>query len=205
MVLLLQAGLVISCSKIVEPLEEPEPDSTPAPIVEEPVSPSVPSAFTIYKIMEGSHHAYNVPMQTVSGNSLVFKARFDSSCVYTARKPQNQDDINKLYGFSDNATNHQTHSARVGWRWKNERIELFAYCYAFGNRSFTLLGTANLNEWVDLSIRLSAAGYEFQYKGASTFMKRGPSQPTIGGFMLFPYFGGDESAPHTVRIDIAQR
>lgn len=103
-------------------------------------------------------------------------------------------------GFSDNGVLHHQNSARVGWRWKKEKIELFAYCYAEGARSFVKLGDVAIGDTARLMIRLSPVGYEFQYKGVSTIMSRGVTGSSINGYMLYPYFGGDEPAPHTMKL-----
>jgi len=135
---------------------------------------TVGAGFKTYTILAGAHYATENPIEKVTGDSIAFTVRFDSTC-------------------------HQN-SARVGWRWKKEKIELFAYCYAEGTRSFVKLGEVAIGDTARLQIKLSPVGYEFQYKGVSTIMSRGLTSSSINGYLLYPYFGGDEPAPHTMKL-----
>lgn len=161
---------------------------------------TVGAGFKTYTILAGAHYATENPIEKVTGDSIAFTVRFDSTCRYQTKNPRNQDDINKLMGFSDNGVLHHQHSARVGWRWKKEKIELFAYCYAEGKRSFVKLGEVAIGDTARMLIKLNPVGYEFQYKGVSTIMSRGLTSSTINGYLLYPYFGGDEPAPHTMKL-----
>ena len=209
--LLLLVVSFTACSKTSEqpapaPVEQPGPQ-TPDPGSGSPITgtdSATAKKFKQYTILAGQHYATENPVTPISGDSLAFSVRFDSSCAYQTIDPGNQDDINKLMGFSDNCPLHQVHSARVGWRWKNQKIELLAYCYTAGKRSFKLLGAISPCDTARLSIRLSSAGYEFQLNGVSTFMARGPKHPSINGYLLYPYFGGDEVAPHTMKLWISR-
>src|SRR5690606_41284654 len=60
----------------------------------------------------------------------------DSSCVYKNPHPENQDDINKLYGFSDCTSLHHANSARFGWNWKDGALRIHAYCYVDSVRQY---------------------------------------------------------------------
>jgi hypothetical protein len=161
---------------------------------------TVGAGFKTYTILAGAHYATENPIEKVTGDSIAFTVRFDSTCRYQTKNPRNQDDINKLMGFSDNGVLHHQNSARVGWRWKKEKIELFAYCYAEGTRSFVKLGEVAIGDTARMLIKLSSVGYEFQYKGVSTIMSRGLTGSTTNGYLLYPYFGGDEPAPHTMKL-----
>jgi hypothetical protein len=182
-----------ACSKTGE---EPEQESEQ----NIPTGSTVDAGFKTYTILAGAHYATENPIEKVSGDSIAFTVRFDSTCRYQTKNPRNQDDINKLMGFSDNGMMHHQNSARVGWRWKKEKIELFAYCYAEGVRSFVKLGDVAIGDKARLMIKLSPLGYEFQYKRVSTIMSRGVTGSSINGYLLYPYFGGDEPAPHTMKL-----
>jgi hypothetical protein len=49
--------------------------------------------------------------------------------------PENQYDINKLWGFSE-GINNQYNSARIGWSWNNDALRLYGYVYAKGVRHY---------------------------------------------------------------------
>lgn len=82
----------------------------------------VGAGFKTYTILAGAHYATENPIEKVTGDSIAFTVRFDSTCRYQTKNSRNQDDINKLMGFSDNGVLHHQNSARVGWRWKKEKI-----------------------------------------------------------------------------------
>ena len=180
--------LFLGCNKSVEEIST-TPDHTQT------------GEFIEFVINKGEHFS-NGSYKQFKGKELSFTAIFDSSCIYTTRSSENLGDINKLYGFSDCGTRHQENSARVGWVWNGRDIELFAYCYANGQRSSQLLGTARINELVQLSIAVTAEQYIFTYKDEKTHMQRHCNDPQASGYMLYPYFGGDETAPHDIRIRI---
>jgi hypothetical protein len=161
------------------------------------------TGFTEYIIPKGSHSATANYYQVVNKAEMHFLAIFDSSCTYAVTDPKNATDINKLYGFSDCGSFHQENSARVGWVWNGQAIELHAYCYTDSVRKSSLLGTVKIGSPCELSIKPSAGKYVFTLNGTtSVTMNRGCTSSTISGYQLYPYFGGDEVAPHDVYIYI---
>src|SRR5688500_4943267 len=80
----------------------------------------------IYKIPSGSHYSIQSTYQPLSVARMRFKARFNSSAIYQTADQDNQADINKLYGMSDCASSHQVNSARFGWRWFKNTLEIWA-------------------------------------------------------------------------------
>ena len=114
-------------------------------------------------------------------------------------------DINKLYGFSDCDSNHHVNSARFGWRWNGQAIEIHAYCYVNSKRISAVLGTVKINEPAKMSIAIVTGKYMFDLKGEVHTMPRGCPGNFARGYQLYPYFGGDETAPHDVRILIREQ
>jgi len=134
-----------------------------------------------------------------------FQAIFDSSCIYTSADPANQADINKLYGFSDLSSHHHQNSARFGWNWQGGKLRIYGYCYMMGIRQSTEICTVSLNEPHTFSIELRAGQYFFSVDNKYfTLMERAAQEPYAHGYGLLPYFGGDEPAPHEVRIKIRE-
>lgn len=134
-----------------------------------------------------------------------FLARFDSSAIYTTTDPTNQSDINKLYGFADNNQHHHAFSARIGWRWLNNNLELLGYVYNDSIMSYRSIGNFQLLKDLNCSIRVQGAQYVFSVDGISTTMPRTSSGATATGYQLYPYFGGTEPAPHKIVIKITDR
>ena len=165
----------------------------------------VVDGFSEYVIDSGAHYTNGNGYKAISNTkSIHFIAWFDSTCIYKSVDPNNQGDINKLYGFSDCNTTHQESSARVGWSWNGHSFDLYAYCYVNSLRQSKLLGSIKPRERADLTIAISGNKYHFTMNGRVVSMDRECSTPTIEGYQLYPYFGGDEVAPHAMRIYIKE-
>jgi hypothetical protein len=160
------------------------------------------SGYKEYLIPAHQHYALNNAYQVVQKNELRFMALFDSSCIYTSHKAENIFDINKLYGFSDCGSMHHENSARVGWLWNGKTIELHAYCYSGSIRKSALLGTTAIGTAVELSISVQSNQYIFTFNGVSTVLPRSCTATSVQGYQLYPYFGGDETAPHDIHVFI---
>jgi hypothetical protein len=158
------------------------------------------SGFYKYTIPEGKQYCDKNTFLPVKIHQLAFKVRFDSSAVYKTRKAENQDDINKLFGFSDNNATHQQFSARFGWRWSDNALRLFAYNYNNGNRSFKEVATIEIGRIYTCSITIAGSEYIFAVNGVETRMPRESTTAMAEGYQLYPYFGGDETAPHDIFI-----
>lgn len=158
------------------------------------------SGFVKYVIPKGEHYAIGNNYEPVDIVALNFIVRFDSSCIYQTTSPENQADINKLYGFSDNNAMHQQYSARIGWRWSEGALRLFAYTYNNAVRDSKELCTVPIGKEVHCRIKIANEAYLFSVDEKTDTMPRQSTTATAKGYQLYPYFGGDETAPHEVRI-----
>ena len=155
--------------------------------------------FTEYKIAEGSHYCNLSAVTPINRTQMLFKVRFDSSAIYTTVDPQNQYDINKLYGFSEGYDPH-VNSARIGWSYNNGKLRLYAYVYNNGVRLSREICAVNLFETINCAILVKNDQYEFSVNGVQVQLSRALSGSLTNGYQLFPYFGGDETAPHPISI-----
>lgn len=157
-----------------------------------------------FVIPKGQHYAVREDsIVWLNITALNFDVIFDSSAIYKTNNIANQGDINKLYGFADN-DHHQTNSARLGWRWYNNQLQLHAYVYKFKKRSSKFLKAIPFNQPVSCSIAIKGGTYIFVADEDTVALSRGPQQATAAGYKLFPYFGGDETAPHDIKIKIKE-
>lgn len=158
--------------------------------------------FETFRIEQGSHGKFG-RVQSLISSELNFKVIFDETAIYTAGSEENQHDIHKLLGFSDCNSMHHDNSARFGWRWVEDKLEIHAYCYASGVRSSEYIGDVNLNEENNYRLTLEDEHYVFKLNDLPE-VKMQRNKPCDRGFyyMLWPYFGGDEVAPHDVSIKI---
>ncbi len=170
-----------------------------------PGEPVVPSAFTQYRIPKDQHYSEQSVYIQVEYDELSFRVKFDSSAVYTTVIPGNQYDINKLYGFADNNAQHHQFSARIGWRWSDGALRLFGYVYNNAVVSYEELGPVSIGTEHSCSIKITPGSYIFSVNGISKTMPRLSTTIKAKGYKLFPYFGGDETAPHDISIWIKEK
>lgn len=189
--LLLVALLVLSCQKEYAPaMEQPAP--APAP------------EYTKYIIPAGAQFNTNNPFTPIEVDELKFMVRFDSSAIYTTQDTLNQYDVNKLYGFADNNQHHNLYSARFGWRWMKGELHLFSYIYNDGIRADTDIGKIEIGREYTCSIKVAGTQYIFTLDGQVTKWPRKSTTARAIGYKLYPFFGGDEVAPHTIHIWIKE-
>jgi hypothetical protein len=162
----------------------------------------VPSTtdFVEYTIKKGQNYADQNPYKPVDTDEVKFKVRFDSTAIYSTQDPSNQEDINKLYGFSDNNEQHHKFSARFGWRWSNNALRIFTYVYNNGVASWKEMTSATIGAELNCSLKVTATDYIFTIGNITETMPRESKTPKAKGYTLYPYFGGTETAPHNVKI-----
>ncbi|HET9824411.1 MAG TPA: hypothetical protein VFP87_03705 [Chitinophagaceae bacterium] len=160
--------------------------------------------FVEYTIHQGQHYADPRSYQLVSYDELQFIVRFDSTAIYQTGDPENQEDINKLYGFSDNNSEHQQFSARFGWNWTRGTLRLYAYVYNNGVRSSQEITSIQIGAEHNCSIKVAGDHYIFSADSATVKMPRSSSSANGDGYKLYPYFGGDETAPHDIHVCIRE-
>jgi hypothetical protein len=159
--------------------------------------------FKPYLIRQGQHYCDQNTLKLVRTSEMRFAVRFDSSAIYTTVNPVNQFDINKLWGFSE-GLNHQVNSARIGWRWSDSALRLFGYVYDSGQRYSQEIGIIEINRNVECGIKLMGDQYAISANGDTVFLPRGPLDTVANGYQLYPYFGGDETAPQDIRIMVRE-
>jgi hypothetical protein len=153
----------------------------------------------LYVILAGKHESDQSQFIPTQSSRLIFKAKFDQTAKYQTTIASNQEDINKLYGLSDCDSYHQTNSARFGWRWLNNNLEIWGYTYTNGERNYVFINTVPLDIFNEYEIEFTENKYKFRVNGTYATMARSCSGEAKG-YKLFPYFGGDEAAPHDVNI-----
>ena len=189
--------LCASCNKVVDDLVQKT-------ILTPSSSTNSSTDFILYKIPQGQHSSDKSTYKKVETTELNFIVKFDTSAIYQTQTKENQYDINKLYGFSDNNGEHHQFSARFGWRWSDAALRLFAYVYNEGKMTSKELATIPIGAETFCSIKADSSNYIFTVNDKTETMPRLSKTPTAKGYMLYPYFGGDETAPHEVRVWIKE-
>ncbi len=182
--------LLCSCKKTL-PAE--------APVIVTVLPTAAESSYVKYTISAGAHFSDKSVLREITLTEMNFKVKFDSSAIYKTIDPLNQYDINKLYGFSDGNDHHQN-SARIGWSWNDNALRLYAYTYYNGVRDSKEITSVNIGAEVLCTIKFSAAEYVFKSGNSTVTMPRFVTTTIVKGYQLYPYFGGDETAPAEIRI-----
>lgn len=160
------------------------------------------AGFEIFTIPAGQHSSIS-RNEAFTGSGIDITAIFDESAIYSLEVTSDQADINKLIGFSDCTQHHQSESARIGWRWYEDELQILAYAYLEGVLHFELMGSIPLNTEIDMSIRATSNTYDFSGTGLQSVSLTRTSDCEVGeNYWLWPYFGGDQVAPNDVEIRI---
>lgn len=166
--------------------------------------PAKADSIVLYTITAGSHYATQSSFQPLSNVSVLkFRTRFDSSAIYQTTLSENQGDINKLFGMSDCNSDHQMNSARFGWRWFDGKLEIWAYAYVNGERKIAFIQSVSIGSTDLYQLTFTDSSYLFKVNDAVVSIPRPCSDPA-NGYRLYPYFGGDEVAPHRITIEIEE-
>lgn len=159
----------------------------------------------VYTIRSGNHYTQNrLPMPILFLRSMSRTIVLDASCTYQSGTIENQYDVNKLFGFSEGLFNddHQN-SARIGWGYSDGALRLYAYVYCNGERLVEEIAAIEQDAPVRATIDATEGVYIFTAGGnVVTLPRKGKGR--VYGWRCFPYFGGDEPAPHTVRISLSR-
>lgn len=157
-----------------------------------------------FVIPKGKHYATPRLVEMLQSDRLIFTAKFDASAIYEFGDESLQSNKNKLLGFADCNSMHHENSARFAWQWFNNQLEIYAYCYVNSERVENYVGTVNINEVNRYAIQLTDSHYVFYLNGEEAVRVDRANRCDKGVYyMLWPYFGGSQPAPHDVRIDIS--
>ena len=78
--------------------------------------------FRVYTIPAGEHSSGSF-INHPDNSKISFQFILDESAIYESEIPENQHDVNKIYGFSDFGLRHQKYSIRLGWSQYNLNLE----------------------------------------------------------------------------------
>jgi hypothetical protein len=156
--------------------------------------------YTTFTIKEGKHRSITALRYS---KDTVFKwnVKFDSSAIYRSVDSLNQYDINKLIGWSDCGDSHTESSIRFGWRWLNDSLEIHWFKHEQGKFSFDLIKRVTLNEEHYYELTVFRWDYKLVVDGTHVYVPRNCVRDRRR-YQLYPYFGGNETAPHNIKIQI---
>jgi hypothetical protein len=158
-------------------------------------------------IKKGTHSPFRLPRLLFGTKKLAYSVKFTDSCRYEIGSDQT--DINKLFGIGYFPYHHRN-SVRFGWVYnpsKNDTMEIYAYWYKDGKRFSEFLCDVPINGpvYYEMAKEYSTpVGWYFRLRvifdkkeiGRTAVMVR----PQWAGYLLRPYFGGNQTAPHNMEI-----
>lgn len=158
-----------------------------------------------FLIKKDKHYDSNLFFKLTTKHSLRFECTFNENCLYEFIN-KDSGDINKLVGFSDDFT-HLKNSVRIGWRCiDNKTIELHLFCHVDGIEKSVLITSVKPNEtfygMILVYDNMYFADIELTNKTFSKTIKRESKWNIPLRYLLKPYFGGDNKAPHNMDIDL---
>ena len=161
------------------------------PLLVSPAACSLPDRDMTYIIKQGNNHSNGA--KVYNSDNITFRVYIDQSWVY---EPDSH--WNKLIGFSESVSPHQN-SLRIGWRCSEEKIIFGMYAYVDGT-PVRIKGQREYNPgtWIEGAVFRSYNAYHV-FIGSEHFH----TKATEGKRMistLYPYFGGDDTAPHDMKF-----
>ena len=167
--------------------------------------------YRVYTIDRGDHYS-DGPIDKLFGNnnratSWEWEVIFESSCIYLESdlfNPSNYLDVNKLIGFSDCDRHHSQYSCRVGWRASGDSIELLIYKRDDNNIGFKSLKKVYPDQIVNVTLDFKDTIYTSCIDGICDTLVRPCPNWSGRKYSLFPFFGGQETAPHKMKILIKE-
>ena len=159
--------------------------------------------YKTYIIKKGEHRSGNFFNHPVNSR-INFKFILDESAEYTTEIAENQYDVNKIYGFSDFGKSHQKYSIRLGWRYIKGNVELCWLKRENSSMSSGFIQTIDINTAYKAMIDVGTFYYTIAINNDTTLVRRRPDGfwGQIRRYYLYPYFGGNEFAPHDITIKI---
>ena len=152
-----------------------------------------------YIIPKGWHYSLHLP-KLYDGNKKEFliKVQPDDSWRYNFNSAD-QLDLNKVWGIGFGNIllgDHHKNSIRLSW-WYNPRLDIigwFYYYYENSVRKYGFIRSSKINELVEFPFILNDDSFEIGDEVVPYIYPEDRS-----GYELFPYFGGNRTAPHIIK------
>jgi hypothetical protein len=161
--------------------------------------------FRVYTIPAGEHSSGSF-INHPNNSKISFQFILDESAYYETEIPENQDDVNKIYGMSDFGVRHQKYSIRLGWKYMNNELQLCWLRHEQGIHSSAKIRIIEPDVIYNATIDIKTFYYVIVIDNDTTLVRRRPegNWGLIRRYYLYPYFGGNEYAPHDITIKIKE-
>lgn len=150
----------------------------------------------VHTIKKGEHTSTNRCIRLVGSGQIRLNFFVDQSWLYDEKAPGFQSGWNKLIGIADGFNQHKN-SVRIGWRCIENKIYLCSYCYVNGERIISDMFEAPMG-WNSGSVSITDNNYRVLINNTVLNVERTAKSPFK--IMLYPYFGGNSTAPHEMEF-----
>jgi hypothetical protein len=165
-----------------------------------------------YLIKKGNHYASMSFFEKIGAigwniRTLSVKFVFRKECWWAPPRNQDDHDLNKLAGIGF-GTNHHQNSVRLAWvpDFENEgMIQVYGYTYdekTEGQKlTMTFIKSVRVLETNTGKIESRDGVYYITVNDVTIRMDNVNPDPNLC-FRLFPYFGGNNTAPHDMTVEL---
>ena len=160
----------------------------------------------IFKIKKGNHYSNRFLFKILNlfnGNPRMSNyVIFDDTAIYVD-ETIDKFDVNKLFGFSIGF--HHNNSYRFGWNSFDGKIHIYAYAYVNKKRIIDEICVIESNKEYVLTINLKSDKCLFSVIDENDNIKQmviDSPHKNIIGYKLWPYFGGNKTAPKKISINL---
>ena len=167
-----------------------------------------------YTIKKGNHYASVSIFKKIGGigwkiTRVAMRFSFHKECWWAPPRNNDDNDLNKLAGIGF-GTNHKKNSVRLAWIPDFARqgvIKIYGYTYdekkTAQSFTFQYITSIQVGETCEATIE-SHGSYAITVNGVTIHMDNIKTDPDLC-FHLYPYFGGNNTAPCDMIIDLEFR
>lgn len=165
-----------------------------------------------YEIKKGNHYCSMSVFEKIGAigwkvKTMDLKFSFRSECWWAPPRNTDDLDLNKLAGIGF-GPNHHNNSVRLAWvpDFDNQGvIKIFGYTYDEKNEGpkfeYLFIKSVNVLEPCTGKIESRDGAYFLTVNGTTVQMANQKADPNLC-FRLYPYFGGNNTAPHDMTIEL---
>lgn len=156
-------------------------------------------------IKKDTHSGFRIPELLFDCQRIAANVIFTNSCRYDIGRAD-QGDINKLFGIGYFPSHHRN-SVRFGWRYiiEMDAMEIMAYWYSNGQRKWEHICFCVMEKEHLFMLNMTEKGHLLHVYNdvvqIGTYTVKDVPQQAIG-YLLRPYFGGNQKAPHDIVIQM---
>ena len=160
----------------------------------------------IFNIKKNRHYSDGLLYKLINlfhdSDRMAYSVTFNDTAIYYD-ETLDKFDVNKLFGFSIGF--HHINSYRFGWNSHDGQIHIYAYSYVKGERIIQEICCVEIDKEYKFLIRIKNGKIIFTIIDENHQIKQSVqkvSSSRFFGYCLWPYFGGNKTAPKNISIEL---